>query len=613
MTRRVARPLGRSRVRRGAAVALAVGAALLPAAARAQRTAGPPPRLPTSGDGAVILPTRGNPDSLAALGFEAEGEGRSAEAAGHYRRALAASTPTSEARTMAILGLERVWAELGKTDSLVPLVAAALRARPDDPTLRTVQLRALGMLQRDAEARAAYQEWRFAAAGDVTPYREYARFLLTRGRIAAADTVLAQAAGARGRLGARWKELALERAQLRAATGAWAESATAWREAMDALPSAEQGAVFTLQGAPDSLRSAAVAPLLAPPAALLPRRAAATLLLGWRRGADAWRALADLPADDSTLAAWRDAAGELERLEAWPAAREAWARIGDAARDPDAQRRAAAAALASGDAPDALARLDRLATSRPDGGVDPDLLRLRVRALAALGRSEDAERAVAAAGPSLDAEDRARVADAVARGWIAAGQLERARAALRTLGGPAADSGQAAGWLALFGGDLRAARGLLRRASGAGPEPAPGLAADDALVALALLGRTRAERAPAVGAAFLALARRDTAAAAAQLVDAAGALPDAAPLLLVTAARLHAARRDDAAAVALWRRVVESAPTAAEAPEAALAWARALRRGGDVAGARARLEQLIVTWPESALVPIARRELEAAP
>jgi hypothetical protein len=59
--------------------------------------------------------------------------------------------------------------------------------------------------------------------------------------------------------------------------------------------------------------------------------------------------------------------------------------------------------------------------------------------------------------------------------------------------------------------------------------------------------------------------------------------------------------------------VVEQSPTAAEAPEAELAWARALRRRGDVAGSKARLEHLILTWPESALVPLARRELESSP
>jgi hypothetical protein len=46
-----------------------------------------------------------------------------------------------------------VYAELGQTDSVVPLVQLALRARPADPTLRAVQLRALVMLRRDDEAR----------------------------------------------------------------------------------------------------------------------------------------------------------------------------------------------------------------------------------------------------------------------------------------------------------------------------------------------------------------------------------------------------------------------------------------------------------------------------
>ncbi|HZF67363.1 MAG TPA: hypothetical protein VEZ47_04935, partial [Gemmatirosa sp.] len=232
---------------------------------------------------------------------------------------------------------------------------------------------------------------------------------------------------------------------------------------------------------------------------------------------------------------------------------------------------------------------------------------LRVRALSALRRGAEAERMATALAPSLDSADRALLADAVAQGWIAGGELERARAALRALGGAMADSGHAAGWLALYAGDLRSARVLLRRPAGG-----PSGGGEAALTALALLGRTRADQAPQVGAAFLALARGDSARAAGELADAAGTLPEAAPLLLVTAARLHTARGDTARAITLWQRVVEQSGSAPEAPEAELAWARALRRRGDAAGARARLEHLIVTWPESALVPIARRELESS-
>jgi hypothetical protein len=60
----------------------------------------------------------------------------------------------------------------------------------------------------------------------------------------------------------------------------------------------------------------------------------------------------------------------------------------------------------------------------------------------------------------------------------------------------------------------------------------------------------------------------------------------------------------------LWRRIVEQQSTTPEAPSAELEWARALRRHGDTAGAAVRLEHLILTYPQSALVPQARRELD---
>jgi TolA-binding protein len=89
-------------------------------------------------------------------------------------------------------------------------------------------------------------------------------------------------------------------------------------------------------------------------------------------------------------------------------------------------------------------------------------------------------------------------------------------------------------------------------------------------------------------------------------------VPDAATLLLASAARLHGARGDDARAIPIWRSLLGVYPTAPEAPEAELEWARSLRRGGDPAAAIARLEHLILTYPTSALVPQARRELELA-
>jgi len=130
--------------------------------------------------------------------------------------------------------------------------------------------------------------------------------------------------------------------------------------------------------------------------------------------------------------------------------------------------------------------------------------------------------------------------------------------------------------------------------------------------ALAIVARIRADSAPSLGRAFLMLARNDSAGAAVAFAEAADRQVDATSILLATAAQLRAALKDDTQAIALWRRIVEQQPATPEAPSAELEWARALRRHGDSAAAVARLEHLILTYPQSALVPQARRELELA-
>jgi hypothetical protein len=120
------------------------------------------------------------------------------------------------------------------------------------------------------------------------------------------------------------------------------------------------------------------------------------------------------------------------------------------------------------------------------------------------------------------------------------------------------------------------------------------------------------ELAPGVGRAFLSLARSDTLAAAKAFEASATEVTDAAPLMLGIAARLYLSTPDSARSVILWRTLLDRHVESPEAAEADLEWARALRRQGDAPGAIARLEHLILTWPRSALVPQARRELELA-
>jgi hypothetical protein len=162
---------------------------------------------------------------------------------------------------------------------------------------------------------------------------------------------------------------------------------------------------------------------------------------------------------------------------------------------------------------------------------------------------------------------------------------------------------RASAWMSLYEGDLEAARGGLRRLDEV---------SRDAVLALAVFARTKAERSPGIGAAFLALARSDTLGAARRFESTATELADAAPLLLAIAARLYLATPDSLHSEEIWRNLVASHPDAPEAAEADLEWAKVMRRHGDTQGAIARLEHLILTYPRSALVPQARRELELA-
>lgn len=531
-------------------------------------------------------------DSVLARAFQLEGESRSREAADAYRRALSARTLVP-----AVLGLERVYADLGWTDTLGVLLDSLLAVHPSEETLREVQLRSLLMAGDDAAARRAFERWASIATRDPRPYRQYSELLLQMGRTAEADSVIRDAAAVFGPT----PEFALPLAKVHAARGEWVDAAAAWRVALTESPFLDQAALFTLVPAPAEERPGIRRALGAPPADVGPRRALALLELHWGGARDGWLALASLRPDSAALDAWRDFA-ERATLSGSPlVARDAFAALYAARGRADDALQGAAAALEGGDAAGAL-DLATEASAHLDSAVAASrALPLRIRALATIGRPAEAERLVAAYAPYLEAAARSRLARAAAWGWVRTGDIARARAALDSTSGDIDPA--AAGWLALYEGNLAEARRTL-------PRGADGSALS--IGALSMLARTRAERAPAAGAAWLALARADTVAAAREFVRAAAELPDAASLLLLTAARLHAAHRDDGRAIELWSTIVERHAASPEAPEADLEWARALRRRGDGAGAVARLEHLILTYPRSALVPQARRELEVA-
>src|SRR5579872_7391134 len=327
--------------------------------------------------------------SALSAGYDAEQRGDWAEAAIDYRKSLhAGGNPAAS-----ILGLERVFSEMNHTDSLLPILDSVIAQRPKDAVFRSVQLRALRMLGRQDDERAAFERWVRDAPRDPTPYRDYARALLEEGRPQSADSVLDRAQRALG----SGREFLVETAQLRATMGLWDASARAWRTIVDSAPDLAPTTAYALRPTPAASREKVRAIFLAPPVTLGARRALATLALTWGEANNGWAALSALRPDSVTLAAWDEFGDAAAAQGEWRGAREAFAAIANASHAPPGaiarlEIRAGDAALRSGDPSAALAFTDRaLATGIDSGTATRVALPLKIRALAALGRANDAD------------------------------------------------------------------------------------------------------------------------------------------------------------------------------------------------------------------------------
>ena len=165
----------------------------------------------------TAVPAQAGNTAEAALGraLDLEGANKCREAIPLYRQAVGVEDPTG-----AVLGLERCYSMVGRPDSLLPLLDTLIARKPKDPTLRTIQLRTLSTVRRDAELAVAFAQWTSISPKDPTPYRIYAQVLLDEGRARGADTVLQAAAEALG--GTR--DVAAEFAQMQAALGLWVKN-----------------------------------------------------------------------------------------------------------------------------------------------------------------------------------------------------------------------------------------------------------------------------------------------------------------------------------------------------------------------------------------------------
>jgi tetratricopeptide (TPR) repeat protein len=220
-----------------------------------------------------------------------------------------------------------------------------------------------------------------------------------------------------------------------------------------------------------------------------------------------------------------------------------------------------------------------------------------------------------ASGGGLTADDRADLRLALAKARIARGELDRADAALGNDSSVAAIAQR--GWIDLYRGDLTGAMEAFRIA---GPYATDRAAATERTAMMAILQRIQVASSPELGAALLTLARGDTATAITALRRAAATLPVEGGrlevLLLAGQAAARAGGVHETTAIALFDEIGRSgkggASESAALPAAELEWSRLLLRTGRAAEAIPHLEHLILTYPNSAFVPEARRVLERA-
>jgi tetratricopeptide (TPR) repeat protein len=345
------------------------------------------------------------------------------------------------------------------------------------------------------------------------------------------------------------------------------------------------------------------------------RRMAADLLAAWGRADEAWPLLdATLPADPRVAAAllqrFADRAGNTRSQAGARARAMALERLATVVDRAAAARVRLQAAQAYGDAGDlggAQRMLEQVGAADSASGAAAPALASLIRALAARGSAEEAERQFRAWQNRLSGDDREALRVDLAWAWMGRDDLDRAEAVL------APDSGLAAtavrGWIALYRGRLAQARQMFRDA---GPYTGSREEATRRMSLLVLIERISTDQLPELGSGLRRLERGDSAGALVDLRRAADKLsPEGGrPDVLAFAGEQALALRDYAGAEVLLTAALATDSLGPAAPAAELALARVREGTGHTEVAIQQLEHLILTHPQSAVVPRARRLMD---
>jgi tetratricopeptide (TPR) repeat protein len=540
--------------------------------------------------------------------FDLERRGDYVGAAEAYRAVLAGKP----ADVSALLGLERSLLPLNRSADILPAVGVALAAAPSSSAVYGIALRAWATAEQPDSVRSIAERWARIAPTEETPYREWGAAELVRQDRSGARAVYLRG---RERLG-RADAMAAEMAQLALAEGDYPTALREWLLAVRRLPGYRASAVSTLAQAPEAARPGLLR-LLGRESDLISRRVEADLRARWGDPLGSFRVLSTvLPVDRiQAITVLRGLLDQLQSLRSQRARRtEGMVLEAIAARSPEVQAsrvrlEAARAYTAAGDRAAARRMLGGLADDRATPpSVASDAATTLIGVLIGEGKLDDAATRLAELRPTLPADAYDAVRRRIASGWIGQGNLERADSAI------AVDSSveglALSGRIRLYRGDISGAVELFKAA---GPYAGDRAEATHRTTLLALLQPLEKDSIPDLGRALLQLDQGDTAQAITGFERIAAELPAAhgGAELYLLAGRLSAASGKPEQAERLLRAAAaKEAPSTAPAAELALAELLISDRRG--AEAVEILEHLILSHPQSALVPQARRKLDVA-
>ena len=546
------------------------------------------------------------PGMTRALDLERRGD--YAAAIDVYRQLLKARP----ADLSALLGLERSLLPLNRSPEMLPVIRSALASAPTSSAVHGIALRTWAAMGQPDSVRRIAEQWARIAPRDETPYREWGAAELARQDRAGAKAAYLQGRAHLGRPDA----LSAELAQLALAERDYPSALREWLLATRKLPGYRVTAVAALSQAPEHARPDLLR-LLSAESEPSARRLEAELRARWGDPEGAYRVvMAALPADRVQAIAMLRGLLDQVRLMQTPDALQVRGKLLEAVaeRSPEVQAsrlrlEAAQAYSAAGDKAGARRMLAGLAGDRTaPASVSSDAAATLVGVLVDEGKLDEAEQRLGALRRSVSADEYDGMRRKLVGAWMRSGNLERADSMI------AADSSveglALSGRIRLYRGDIR---GAVDRFKAAGPYSGDRAEATRRTALLALLQPLEVDSLPALGRALFRLEQGDTAEAVIALERLSSELPPehGGAEIGILAGRLYAASGKSVEAERLFRAAAsQDAP--ATAPAAELALAELLISGRRQAEAVDVLEHLILTYPQSALVPQARRKLDEA-